>query len=395
MAGVAGKIVIAGGLLAGTVSSGISAYAAAAPHVYPAGSVPGLDVSVYQGAGVNWPQVAAGGAKFVIIRATTGRNPNVPGTMYVDPNFVLNRDGSRAAGLLQGAYHFAVPDLSTGRAQAEFFVANGGGWTPDGRTLPGALDMEADKSSTRPTIKGLRKDCYNLTQPQMVAWVQQFSDRYFQLTGRNPIIYTGQSWWNTCTGGSAVFAPKNALWVANYQERPTTPAMPAGFSKFLIWQHWNHDKPKKVPSLLFPGDQTAFMGRYQDLVAFAARRDRPVANAGVKASSGKLRRGKKATFTFTVGNGGPDATPMVMKTKLSKYLFFRKEWNRYCRKDKNSITCSWPRVKPGQKATYKLQVQVGKSAKGKQGITFAVATVGTLDWARKNNVVTVAHKVLR
>jgi len=402
VAGLAGKILITGVLLVGTVSSGINALAVAAPpgpHVYPAGSIPGLDVSVYQGKTINWPQVVTDGAKFVIIRATTGRNPNAPGTMYVDPNFVANRDGSRGVGLIQGAYHFAVPDLSDGKAQAEFFVANGGGWAPDGRTLPGALDMESDNNDKRPVIKGLRRECYNLTPPQMVGWIQAFSDRYFQLTGRNPIIYTAQSWWNKCTGGSAVFAPKNPLWVANYQAKPTTPAMPTGFPKYTIWQHWNHDAKdangKALNTVLFPGDQNAFPGTYQDLVNFASRRDMPVANVGVKASSGKLRKGRKATFTFTVGNGGPDASKMIMKTKFSKHLFFRKEWNKYCKKDKNSITCTWPSVKPGQKASYKLQVQVGKSAKGKQGIKFAVATVGALDFATKNNVVTVSHTVVK
>ena len=84
VAGFAGKILITGVLLVGTVSSGINAFAVAAPpgpHVYPAGSIPGLDVSVYQGKTINWPQVVTDGARFVIIRATTGRNPNAPGTI--------------------------------------------------------------------------------------------------------------------------------------------------------------------------------------------------------------------------------------------------------------------------------------------------------------------------
>jgi GH25 family lysozyme M1 (1,4-beta-N-acetylmuramidase) len=399
---LAGKILITGALLVGAVSSGINAFAVAAPpgpHVYPAGSIPGLDVSVYQGTAVNWPQVVTDGAKFVMIRATTGRNPNVPGTMYLDPNFVANRDGSRGAGLIQGAYHFAVPDLSDGRSQAEFFVANGGGWSPDGRTLRGALDMESDNNDKRPVVAGLKRECYNLTPPQMISWIQAFSDRYFQLTGRNPIIYTGQSWWNKCTLGTAVFAPKNPLWVANYQAKPTTPAMPTGFAGFTMWQHWNHNATdagnKPLNTVLYPGDQDAFPGTYQDLVNFASRRDKPVADVGVKAASGKLHKGKKVTFTFTVGNVGPDATQMIMKTKFSKNLFFRKEWNKFCKKDKNSITCAWPVVKAGQKASYKFQVLVGKKAKGTQGIKFAVATVGTLDWSTKNNVVTVAHKVVK
>lgn len=50
--------------------------------------------------------------------------------------------GATNAGLIRGGYHFARPDISSGSTQATYFLAHGGGWSPDGITLPGALDIE-------------------------------------------------------------------------------------------------------------------------------------------------------------------------------------------------------------------------------------------------------------
>ncbi|GIM94689.1 hypothetical protein Ato02nite_064820 [Paractinoplanes toevensis] len=45
--------------------------------------------------------------------------------------------------MIRGAHHFALPNRSSGSAQADFFVGRGGGWSADGRTLPGALPAGA------------------------------------------------------------------------------------------------------------------------------------------------------------------------------------------------------------------------------------------------------------
>lgn len=57
--------------------------------------------------------------------------------------------GATNAGVIRGAYHFARPDISSGATQATYFTTNGGGWSADGITLPGALDIEC-KSLTPP-----------------------------------------------------------------------------------------------------------------------------------------------------------------------------------------------------------------------------------------------------
>ena len=92
----------------------------ATPATTPSGPQ-GIDVSHFQGA-VNWSLAAGSGVQFAYMKATEG-------TTFVDPQFSSNYSGSAAAGLLRGAYHFAHPDSSSGITQAQFFAANGGGWS--------------------------------------------------------------------------------------------------------------------------------------------------------------------------------------------------------------------------------------------------------------------------
>ncbi|GLY70282.1 hypothetical protein Atai01_69010 [Amycolatopsis taiwanensis] len=49
------------------------------------------------------------------------------GTAYLNPMFDTNYAGSANAGLVRGGYHFALPDESSGAAQAMFFLSHGAG----------------------------------------------------------------------------------------------------------------------------------------------------------------------------------------------------------------------------------------------------------------------------
>ena len=60
----------------------------------------GIDVSHYQG-NVNWAQVAAG-KQFAIVRVGSSNS----GGLYVDPYFLQNINGAKAAGLRVGAYYY-------------------------------------------------------------------------------------------------------------------------------------------------------------------------------------------------------------------------------------------------------------------------------------------------
>ncbi|MEV6227349.1 lysozyme [Saccharopolyspora shandongensis] len=207
----------------------------------PAGAVSGMDVSGHQG-DVDWPRAWADGARFAYVKATEG-------TGFRNARFGQQYDGSHDVGMIRGSYHFGLPDRSAGRDQANFFVDNGGGWRHDGRTLPGALDIEYNPYG---------EACYGLDPAAMSRWIADFSNTYHARTGRFPVIYTTTNWWNRCTASNPDFAPNNPLWVARYGT--DLGALPAGWDYQTIWQH--NDKGT------FPGGQDTFNGNNKQLKRF-------------------------------------------------------------------------------------------------------------------------------
>ncbi|KAH9173497.1 glycoside hydrolase family 25 protein [Lactarius sanguifluus] len=197
----------------------------------------GIDVSHWQGA-LNWNTIKSEGVTFAYIKATEG-------TTFIDPNFSSNYVGATNAGLIRGAYHFAHPDSSSGATQANYFLAHGGGWSGDGITLPGAIDLEGTLF-----LASARSGCYGLTHAAMVTWIKDFSNTYHSKTTRYPTIYTTTSWWTSCTGNSASFGTTNPLWIAHWAS--TIGTLPAGWSFTTFWQY--------ADSGPHPGDQDRFNG---------------------------------------------------------------------------------------------------------------------------------------
>lgn len=192
-----------------------------------ASAVLGLDVSSHQH-NVNWSSVRAHGAQFAYIKATEG-------TGYVNPDFASQYNGSYRVGLIRGAYHFALPNHSGGAAQARYFVAHGGGWSRDGRTLPGALDIEQNPYGP---------ECYGLTHSALVSWIASFKNTYHALTSRWPVIYTDSAFWATCTGNFRGFGVVDPLWAA-------TSRTPPG---------WGYYSFRQFAGGTFPGGQDIFNG---------------------------------------------------------------------------------------------------------------------------------------
>nr|WP_285553525.1 lysozyme [Streptomyces hygroscopicus] len=212
-----------------------------------AGSRPrGHDVSSHQKS-VDWPTAQAGGARFVYVKASES-------TSYRNPYFHQQYDGARDAGLIRGAYHFALPDESSGAQQARYFVAHGGDWRADGWTLPPALDIEYNPYSAK-------HKCYGLSKKRMTDWIWSFSDEMLRETGRRPVIYTTAQWWRLCTGDSHAFASRHPLWVARHgTSGPGT--LPGGWQYWTFWQY--------ATSGRLPGDQNLFNGSSSGLRALAA-----------------------------------------------------------------------------------------------------------------------------
>ncbi|KAI0057910.1 N,O-diacetylmuramidase [Artomyces pyxidatus] len=206
--------------------------ASASPTLIKRADPQGIDVSHFQGS-VDWSTVAANGVSFTYIKATEG-------TTFEDPEFSANYDGAADAGLIRGAYHFAHPDESSGATQANYFLKHGGGWSSDGITLPGTLDIEANPSGA---------ECYGLSASAMVSWIKDFSNTYESATG---------VWWTSCTGNSATFG-SNPLWVARYASSIGT--LPASWSFTTFWQY--------ADSGSNPGDQDMFNGSLSGLKKIA------------------------------------------------------------------------------------------------------------------------------
>ncbi|MGI8308927.1 lysozyme [Saccharopolyspora hattusasensis] len=207
------------------------------PDVDPLATVAGMDVASYQ-RNVNWKSWWDQGMRFAYVKATEG-------TSYKNPYFAQQYNGSYNVGMIRGAYHFALPDRSSGAAQANYFVDNGGGWSKDGKTLPGALDMEYNPYGGT---------CYGKSKSGMTAWIKDFSDTYHSRTGRWPVIYTSTSWWNQCVGGD--FSSTNPLWVARYAS--AVGQLPYNWGIWTIWQYTSS-----------PLDKNTFNGAYDRLQALA------------------------------------------------------------------------------------------------------------------------------
>ncbi|TWD81593.1 GH25 family lysozyme M1 (1,4-beta-N-acetylmuramidase) [Kribbella amoyensis] len=213
---------------------------AVAPTVTaPAATVEGIDVSSHQG-NVNWASQWSAGKRFAYVKASEGN-------YYTNPYFAQQYNGSYNVGMIRGAYHFATPNDSSGANQANYFVDHGGGWSRDGKTLPGALDIEYNPYGAT---------CYGKTQAAMVTWIRDFLTTYKNRTGRDAVIYTNLDWWTRCTGNSTAFNSTNPLWVARYASAPGT--LPGGWPFHTIWQYSST-----------PIDQNRFNGDQTRLVALA------------------------------------------------------------------------------------------------------------------------------
>jgi GH25 family lysozyme M1 (1,4-beta-N-acetylmuramidase) len=204
--------------------------------------LPGIDVSSNQG-NINWASVAPY-IDFVYAKATEG-------TYYTNGDFYNQYVGPYNYGVIRGAYHFAIPNNSGGAAQADYFLAHGGGWSSDGKTLPGALDIEYNPYGS---------ECYGLSQSSMVNWVWDFVNEYAARDGVYPVIYTTTNWWTTCTGNYGGFGAYDPLWVANYSASGGGP-LPNGWGYYTFWQYADSGSQ--------PGDQDVFNGAYSRLQALA------------------------------------------------------------------------------------------------------------------------------
>lgn len=182
--------------------------------------VSGVDVAEFE-PNYDFNAHYAEGYRFAYVRATQG-------VRIKDSSFSRHYTASYEAGMIRGAYHFAEPGATSGAEQADYFIDNGGGWSGDGKTLPGVLDLEG--------AYWLDDPCWGLNHDQMNQFISEFTTRYKERTGRDAVIYTNTNWWKQCTGNTAQFADTNPLWVARWDSE-TAGELPAGWEFWTFWQY--------------------------------------------------------------------------------------------------------------------------------------------------------------
>jgi uncharacterized protein with LGFP repeats/GH25 family lysozyme M1 (1,4-beta-N-acetylmuramidase) len=246
------------------------------PEAYNSWKPPGIqgvDVSGWQ-TGIDWDSQFNQGARFAYVKATES-------TTYTNEQFSSQYTGSRNAGMIRGAYHFATPSTSSGADQARYFVSRGGGWSADGMTLPPLLDIEYNPYNT------LGNTCYNMSASQMVSWIRDFSNTIVALTGRKPAIYTTTDWWKTCTANNGGFSD-HPLHLASYATSPGS--LPNGWSAYSIWQY-SSEGP-------YVGDSNVWNGSYAQLKAFAYGRTLSAGETAISALTETMPLGAPTSSTF-------------------------------------------------------------------------------------------------
>ena len=168
-----------------------------------AGERYGLDVSHHQGR-IDWSAVADDNIDFVYIKATEGGS-------WIDPRFVENWNGAKAAGLDVAAYHFFTLCRS-GREQATNFLANVPVAEAD---MPLALDLE------------FAGECENPIDPaDLPLQVAEFIDLVEDETGSDMLIYLLDDFDEEYRLSEGIDRPR---WIRSLFQRPD--------EEWHVWQY--------------------------------------------------------------------------------------------------------------------------------------------------------------
>ncbi|WP_223068470.1 glycoside hydrolase family 25 protein [Paenibacillus caui] len=196
----------------------------------------GIDVSHHNGS-IDWGKVAASGCTFVFIKASEGQS-------YQDSRYIVNVKGAKEAGLLIGAYHFLnATTAEAARREADHFAgtikAAGGIGFFD---LPPVLDYEINPGG--------------LTAPQICTVAEAFLTELEKLTGRAPILYTGNAF---AVNFNATFG-KYKLWVARYNNQP-----PKDTTAWTRWDFWQYSDSGTINGIDGKVDLNEFNGTLDEL----------------------------------------------------------------------------------------------------------------------------------
>jgi lysozyme len=197
--------------------------------------VQGVDVSVYQGT-INWTSVKGAGIDFAIARISDGS--------ALDTQFTSNWSGMKSAGLVRGAYQYFEPGQDPATQATIVIDAVGKLGAGD---LPVTADMETTGGQSPATI---------------AANLQTWASAVQAGTGKAPMIYTAEGYWDGDVASSAFSA--NPLWVANWGV--TCPTLPTGWTGWVAWQYSDSGTVAGISDTV---DLDEYNGTLAQLQAFA------------------------------------------------------------------------------------------------------------------------------
>jgi GH25 family lysozyme M1 (1,4-beta-N-acetylmuramidase) len=302
----------------------------------------GIDVSRYQSGStstscsgsvqVRWTSVRASGRSFAFIKASGRRSSGIS----QDPCFARNWAGAKDAGLYRGAYHYAIPTTRPGSAEADarFFVGVTGALQEPG-DLPPVLDLEATGG---------------LSRAQVRAWAATWLTTVRELTGRQPIIYTGPSFWRTYVAGGTSFAGY-PLWIAHYTR--STPSVPVPWK---TWTFWQSSASGSVPGVSGPVDLDTFNGTAAELRALAHPAAVPSAAASAAAVYGGQPWSVSGTLRSTTGALVRGATVTLYRRAAGSTT-----WTVVSRTRTDATTAAYRfEVRPTSAASYQVRYAGGR-----------------------------------
>jgi lysozyme len=212
----------------------------------------GIDISKWNG---NWDANKAkqAGASFVFIRASQA--------METDPQFLVNWQKAKDAGLLRGAYHYL--DYSRpGRDQANYFADL---LKNDPGELPPAINYELRRTNNDPSVAlGFLRDCLD----QMIKRADLFEDA----SVKYPMIYTGPGFWTEygdLTKGDywIQFPLWNVHWITS-----STPIIPPPWTMWQFWQFTSKGPGEAFGSESLAINMDRFNGTLNELMEFSGIR---------------------------------------------------------------------------------------------------------------------------
>jgi lysozyme len=208
----------------------------------------GIDISKWNG---NWNAEKAkqAGAAFVFVKSSQAT--------YTDPQFKLNWQKAKDAGILRGAYHY-LDYTKPAADQANYFADL---LQDDPGELPPVIDYEHAVADNNPaTALGYLK-----------TWLDEVTKRtelFADATIKVPMVYTGWGFWGSYgEQTNKDYWIKFPLWVAHYTTS-SAPLLPTAWPIWNFWQFTGKGPGEAFGSESLSIDMNRFNGTMNELLEF-------------------------------------------------------------------------------------------------------------------------------